>query len=395
MIELNELSKIYYNYALKFLEENCLSQGIEYLKRSIMLNKENVEALNLIGICEYKNCNFEKSYYFWNKSFEYIKENNRANKYLIDLKSEEFKEFIIFYNKGIENIELGNYKEAIKIFENVLKTNNEFIEPYILISIANYHLKKYDISKFFLEKVILFDKFNDKYLKLLKEIDSKSISTYRNWIIKKKKLIGVLGTVASISLFSSLVNYNDKLKQEEKLLSYEKNISKIEENLINVVKEKNVLNTELQGYKVIESNFNLKDEQKEFFIDEIDYKNNDEGEVFLEAVSLFKKEKYEKALKGFMYISEKGEQTTLVGESIFFLAVCAEKISDVFLASKYYIKYITDFKNCNYYDDALYNYGLMKYKLGDIELAKKVLNKLYKEVPDSIFLNSNVKYILK
>ena len=395
MIEFKELSKTYYNHALNFLEENYLTQSIEYLKRSIMLNKENIEALNLIGMCEYKNCNFERSYYFWNKSYGYIKENNIANNYLNELKSEEFKSFIMLYNKGIESIELGKYKETIKIFEDIIKKNHELIEPYIIIAISYYNLKKYDISKEFLDKAMLFDKQNDKYFKLLKEIDCRHINIYKNWTIKRKKIIGVLGTVASLSILNNTFNYKNISKQEDTIVNYEKNISKIEQNLINTVNEKNILNTQLEGYKFVDSKINLNNSINENNILNEKDADMDEGEVFLRAINSLKKEEHEKALDDFLYISEKGEQTTLVGESIFFSAVCAEKINNNFLAEKYYEKYISNFKNCNYYDDSLYNYGLMKYKLGDIEKAKKILNKLNREVPNSIFLNSKVKYILK
>lgn len=61
---------------------------------------------------------------------------------------------------------------------------------------------------------------------------------------------------------------------------------------------------------------------------------------------------------------------------------------------KYYEDYIQKYKGRNYYDDSLYSYGLLLYRQGNVSEAKEVLHKLKTEIPNSIFNNSKIEFVL-
>ena len=119
-----------------------------------------------------------------------------------------------------------------------------------------------------------------------------------------------------------------------------------------------------------------------------------ESEVFNKAIEKFKEENYSEAIKELTPLCNKGKDEIYVAEGTYYLAVSLEKTGDYEGAYKWYKRYIDKFKEKNYYDDSLYNCGLMMYIQGKVDESKEMLNKLVNEVPDSIFVNSRVSEIL-
>ncbi|KGM97624.1 hypothetical protein ADU90_00250 [Clostridium botulinum] len=376
-----EISGIYYNNALKFIHENNISKAVVYIKKSLKLYSKDFEALNLMGICQYILCDFDKAYFYWNKSIECNDEDNRAKEYIKILKSRKFSRIIGLYNEALEEIKNSQYKEGIEKLDHIIDEEKNFLEPYIIIGLCYYMLGKYNISKKYIEDALKIDKKNEKCLLYLREInDKRNVKIIKYKSNKTSKVVASISTLLLITLSGVLYkNHSSYIKVKNNLAEYQQkyNINNVQFKLIK--NKYNQLNSQIQkNQQKIKEKFNVKND----------------NEIFNESILHYKDKNFKLALDGFTYVSDKGLDEDLVAESTYFSAVCYEKLLELNKSEKFYCKYINKYKNKNYYDDALYNYGIMLYRQGKKDKAKDILYLLQKEVSNSIFINKTVKMIL-
>ena len=376
-----ELAAVYYNTALKLISENKISKAITNIKKSLKLYSKDCDVLNLMGLCNYTLCEFDKAYFYWSKSLEYNKYNNKAELYLNLLKSRKFNRFIKEYNEGLEFLYRYEYKKAIEKFKEIITEENELLEPYIIIGLCYYAIGKYNIAKKYMEMALNIDNENRKCLMYLNEINNK-----RNVTVVKYKSSKVAKTVASVStilLIASSVlyykNYKGYINIKDTLAEYEHKYK--------------INNTELQlirgKYNKLSNSINMDKKQIQN-----KFQGKNDSEVFNDGIVSYKKKDYKKAIENFSYLVDRGVDSSIVAEATFFSAVTYEKLNNIGKSEEFYYKYIDKYKGKNYYDDSLYNCGIMLYRSGNKEKAKKVLSILQKEVPDSMYVNKTVKMIL-
>lgn len=376
-----ELAAVYYNTALKLISENKISKAITNIKKSLKLYSKDCDVLNLMGLCNYTLCEFDKAYFYWSKSLEYKKYNNKAELYLNLLKSRKFNRLIKEYNEGLEFLYRYEYKKAIEKFKEIITEENELLEPYIIIGLCYYAIGKYNIAKKYMEMALNIDNENRKCLMYLNEINNK-----RNVTVVKYKSSKVAKTVASVStilLIASSVLYYKNYK----------GYINIKDTLAEYQHKYKINNTELQlirgKYNKLSNSINMEKKQIQN-----KFQGKNDSEVFNDGIVSYKKKDYKKAIENFSYLVDRGVDSSIVAEATFFSAVTYEKLNNIGKSEEFYYKYIDKYKGKNYYDDSLYNCGIMLYRSGNKEKAKKVLNILQKEVPDSMYVNKTVKMIL-
>lgn len=375
MKDLIEISKSYYNSALELVEENKISKAIEILEKSLKCYCKNTEVLNLIGLCEYVSCNFDKAYFYWDKSLELCKKNNKADNYLKMLNSREFDVLLSKYNLAIDNLDNSNYKQTIKILKEIIKSNKDLIEPYIIIGLCYYELKEYNLAKDYLEEAKLKDKEDERILNYLEKVnsESKKKSVFKKIISNKAIYVAVFLVIMGFSFYYQNNRY---IEVSNKYKEYESKINEVSNALDKSNAKNDMLKTELES----------KNEKEDIY--------NNDNELFKSAVINYNDKEYDKAIEKFQSIINKATEQNIVSEAIYYIAVCYERSGNYGSAEENYIRYIKKYKEKNYYDDALYNCALMLYKNGEVYKAKRFAYELKQEAPNSIFVNSKIKEIL-
>lgn len=395
MNNLIEISNIYYNNSLELVKSNKISKAVELIEKCLKYYAKDVQVLNLMGMCQYMLCDFDKAYFYWSKSLVCDTENNRAKYYLDVLNSDNFKMVIEKYNLAIDNVNNFRYKDAISVLEEIRQLNKELIEPYVIIGLCYYELNEYSLAKDYIEYALTLDKDNTKYLTYLNEINNKNVSNNKS--NKLKNNIIAFSLVFLLSIITSLLYYqkhNKDIQISNQTREYQKKIQEVSLALKTSKTDYNRLKKEFENEKHKNDMINAKSGLDNEKISNNKSFSGSESEVFKSAILYFKNQEYGEAIDRFQYIVSKGIEESLVAESTYYIAVCYEKKENYKTAEKYYSSYISKYYEKNYYDDSLYNYGLMLYKRGDRDTAKKVLYKLQQEVPNSIFVNSKVRYIL-
>lgn len=391
MSKLIEKSHIYYNYALQHMNDKQISKAHEILLKSINLYSKDIETLNLLGLACYLLCDFNNAKYYWNISKSIDSKNNRALSYLSELESDRFKLLIGKYNKAIDYIELLNYKEAIKELNSIVDDEEDLIEPYAIIGLCYFALDEYAVAKSYIEKALDKDNNNERYLQYLAEINEIIINAKPKPSFNNKVLISIMALLILafatlyfneqskyIQAFNKNTNYEQKYNNLSIVLNNkEKELMSLEDKLI-IEQSKNININDRIDYSEYEKKYSLKNEQN----------------LFIEAYENLYNDNLEEAIEQFNFIVRRGIEENIVAESLYFLSLSYERNGDYYNASNHYEEYIHKFNDRNYYDDSLYNYGLLLYKQGDISSSKEVLKKIKTETPNSIFNNSKVDYIL-
>lgn len=118
-------------------------------------------------------------------------------------------------------------------------------------------------------------------------------------------------------------------------------------------------------------------------------------QLFNLAVDIFQKGDYSRSLPLFEKLYTEGERNYLNREALFFLARNYERLNNYEKARDHYYKYINNYQESNYYDEALYNLGLLLYENNQAEESRQIMKKIVEEIPDSLYNNSRVRDILE
>lgn len=395
MKSITEISSHYYNKGLVSFNSKNITEAVSNLNKSIELFSKDIDSLNLLGLIYYVKADFNKALRCWKDSLAVSSENNVAINYLNYIESESFNRIIHIFNNGIEAYDTEDYYRCISVIKEVVEEAPDIIESYEILASCFVILGEYKKAKKWVNQIKRLDLTNEKAI-YLEAVINESIEDQNNMESKRFSnknlgfiLLGLIVILLAINIYQNYVNNNLKDIYADEKFSFQATINRTEESnrVLKVTNE--LLVNELETF--IDSKEN---EVAETINPSLGIIVNDEKATFNSALVLFKNKKYLDAVDEFLNIVNHGTELYLIKESTYYIAVAYEKYNDIDEAMKWFSQYIDNYIGGNYYDDSLYNYGLLLYKYGYTEEAKGVFNRLVKEVPGSIFNNSRVNYIL-
>jgi tetratricopeptide (TPR) repeat protein len=365
------------------VRNNDITNAINELNEAIKLNPKDIDILNLLGICNFLQCRFDKSLSCFSKSLDY-NESDVASKYIDIMNSIDFDTFLERYNHAIRFIKEGFYEEGTQIFKNLTEEYPQFIEPYIVLGLLCMERKDEVIARDYFNKALTLDKSNEIVIKFIdkrvykidenKEKPAKKVSKNKNTKPNKNKTknnipvaiivllaAGIIGQ--SIYGYSKISNLNTKASAlDTQLNTLNTQLGKYKEDLTKSKKENDELKAQIGSNKAVV--------KTEVII-------ADEDALFKKAVDEKKRGLRKDAIKSFEYLAEYGKEKLYVSESIYTLGRIHESKKDYDAAIKYYNKYVSRYTvKDNYYDDCLYNIAMIYKEQGDMEKCKQNLNQL-------------------
>lgn len=145
-----DMSHVYYNRGLKATDAGALTNAIEALEASLNINKRNISARNLLGLCYYAMGRIGEALREWVISDNYRDVDNPAKNYLEAFKAEpllleKYSEALKSYNEALrymlqrsDDLAAIRLKRAIELVPN-------FVEAINLLAL--FHLKNGDKMK--------------------------------------------------------------------------------------------------------------------------------------------------------------------------------------------------------------------------------------------------------
>ena len=173
------LSGLYYNQGLEKAQVRDLSGAITCLKRSLKMNKLNIQARNLLGLVYFETGEVVAALSHWVISKNMMPADNPAAGYISQLQKDgnrldEINNSIRKYNQCLEYCRSGNTDMAKMQLKKVLASNPKLIKGYHLLSLIYIHEEEYEKARRQLKTAAKIDKSNTTTLRFLKEVEEQT-----------------------------------------------------------------------------------------------------------------------------------------------------------------------------------------------------------------------------
>lgn len=191
------LSKIFYNQGLEKASIRDLSGAIACLKQSLMYDKRNIGARNLLGLVYFETGEVVSALSEWVISKNLQPTRNLASEYINKLQANPNKlaainETIKKYNHALMLCREGHEDMAAIQLRKILTQNSKLIKGYHLLALIQMKNGEWNKARRILKKAARIDKTNTTTLRFLREVDEQTGVTTR--LEKKKKGLFRSGT---------------------------------------------------------------------------------------------------------------------------------------------------------------------------------------------------------
>ena len=168
-------SKLLYNQGLQMAKLRDLSGAISLLKRSLKLDKTNIDAHNLLGLIYFEIGEVVPALQQWVISKNIQEEDNIAEDYIEKIHNNQHKFDMINtaikkYNQALRYIDQQSEDLAIIQLKKVISLYPNFVKAYCLLALCYIHEDNLEKAKKCLKKVLSIDKSNYVALKYYEEI---------------------------------------------------------------------------------------------------------------------------------------------------------------------------------------------------------------------------------
>ena len=173
------LSRKCYNEGLEKASVRDLSGAISCLKQSLMYNKHNIQARNLLGLVYFETGEVVAALSEWVISKNLQPSRNLASEYINKLqansnKLEAINETIRKYNDALNLCREGHEDMAAIRLKKILTQNPKLIKGYHLLALVQIKEGEYNKARRTLRKAAKIDKTNTTTLRFLSEIDDQT-----------------------------------------------------------------------------------------------------------------------------------------------------------------------------------------------------------------------------
>ena len=173
------LSRKCYNEGLEKASVRDLSGAISCLKQSLMYNKHNIQARNLLGLVYFETGEVVAALSEWVISKNLQPSRNLASEYINKLqansnKLEAINETIRKYNDALNLCREGHEDMAAIRLKKILTQNPKLIKGYHLLALVQIKEGEYNKARRPLRKAAKIDKTNTTTLRFLSEIDEQT-----------------------------------------------------------------------------------------------------------------------------------------------------------------------------------------------------------------------------
>ena len=187
------LSRQYYNQGLEKASVRDLSGAISFLKQSLIYNKHNIQARNLLGLVYFETGEVVAALSEWVISKNLQSNRNLATEYINKLqansnKLEAINETIRKYNDALNLCREGHEDMAAIRLKRILTQNPKLIKGYHLLALIQMKEGEYNKARRTLRKAARIDKTNTTTLRFLREIDEQTGVTTKLERQNKKRI---------------------------------------------------------------------------------------------------------------------------------------------------------------------------------------------------------------
>lgn len=166
-----------YNKGLELANNQNISGATYLLEQSILFDKNNYKAQNLLGLIYYEKGQLPNALKHWIISVSiYENSENLAHGYMETLQKngrelEKNNDAVHFYNQALEYLNQGSEDLAVIQLKRALDYNSNFVDAHNLMALCCLEEKNFERAKYYVEKVLKMDKLNPFALRYAQELN--------------------------------------------------------------------------------------------------------------------------------------------------------------------------------------------------------------------------------
>ena len=162
---ITKLSDRLYNRGLERLRFSDYFHGIDFLRKSIAINKNNVPARNLLGLALYETGHVGEALQHWVLSKSLLSEENPAERYIDEVHKNEktlerYNEASVMFNRALAQIKQKSDDLAIIQLKKAVESNPRFIDALNLLTLCHLIQNDRESAGKTLERVLTLDAYN-------------------------------------------------------------------------------------------------------------------------------------------------------------------------------------------------------------------------------------------
>lgn len=170
------LSNKFYNYGLEKAQVRDLSGAIICLRQSIKMNKNNIEARNLLGLVYFEMGETVTALREWVISKNIQPKKNVADDYINTVQAnkgrlDDINKTIKQYNKALAYCHQDSLDLAVIQLKAVLSKNPKYVQAHQLLALVYMNIEEWGKAKRELQKCLAIDANNTTTLRYLNAID--------------------------------------------------------------------------------------------------------------------------------------------------------------------------------------------------------------------------------
>ncbi len=172
---LRKLSNRLYNEGLEMASVRNLTGAVEKLRKSLELNKENIDARNLLGLVYYELGESTNAICEWVISTNLKKEENDAERLLrlVQADATEYRNVntaVRKFNIALELAQNGSEDMAVITLKKVIAANPHFVKAHLLLALIYIKNCEYERAKKLLKHILKIDVGNVTARRYINEI---------------------------------------------------------------------------------------------------------------------------------------------------------------------------------------------------------------------------------
>jgi tetratricopeptide (TPR) repeat protein len=160
------LSDALYNKGLMKARISDISGAIDCLEKSVALNKNNIDARNLLGLAQCEIGHIGEAMRQWKLSAKISGDNNQANEYIAQMQKnarqfEKYNDSILMFNQAFDYIRQKSDDMAIIQLKKATEINPKFIDALNLLSLCYLMQNEKEKALSTIEKALQVDANNN------------------------------------------------------------------------------------------------------------------------------------------------------------------------------------------------------------------------------------------
>lgn len=373
------------NSAAAGLQQHDISAALDQLLEAYRLMPDHLPVLNLTGRCYQILGEFERAERCWQEVKGMDADHPVAESNLNEFYRPAFQFWLKRYRQALTLVEKKKFYEARVLLRQLMEEHDEFVALYQVLGLC--HLAEGDRVEAhrIWKKGLEIDRSNPRLKQYLQMPERKvpvldpipaEEPAKRQPLISRNRLLVVTGILCLALVVQTGTLMNTRRQSSEFMQDAQQRIRQLSEKI------------NQPAVKVSQTPPLPAEEEMSLGGDQFD--TAQEEHYFRTGYGAYQQGRWSTAVSNLGVVVSMNTGSYLHREALYYLARTYYVQNDYGQAERFYVQYLQDFPDSNYYDDTLFYLACTYYYSGRLQSAQETLDRLAELYPESGYLSAPV-----